>query len=68
MPQGKPRGVAVMLHGLTDSPYSLKDIARIYQQQGFIAVVPRLPGHGTAPRVNGGRLGSVAYRDTSGGA
>ncbi|HCC6167468.1 alpha/beta fold hydrolase [Citrobacter sp. RHB20-C16] len=49
MPQGKPRGVAVMLHGLTDSPYSLKDIARIYQQQGFIAVVPRLPGHGTAP-------------------
>lgn len=49
MPQGKPRGVAVMLHGLTDSPYSLKYVARIYQQQGFIAVVPRLPGHGTAP-------------------
>ncbi|HCD1258080.1 TPA: alpha/beta hydrolase [Citrobacter amalonaticus] len=49
MPHGKPRGVAVMLHGLTDSPYSLKYIARIYQQQGFIAVVPRLPGHGTAP-------------------
>ncbi|HAT2286589.1 TPA: alpha/beta hydrolase [Citrobacter freundii] len=49
MPQGKPRGVAVMLHGLTDSPYSLKYLAQIYQQQGFIAVVPRLPGHGTAP-------------------
>lgn len=49
MPQGKPRGVAVMLHGLTDSPYSLKYVAQIYQQQGFIAVVPRLPGHGTAP-------------------
>lgn len=49
MPQGKPRGVAVMLHGLTDSPYSLHYVAQIYQHQGFIAVVPRLPGHGTAP-------------------
>lgn len=49
MPQGAPRGVAVMLHGLTDSPYSLTYVAQRYQQQGFIAVVPRLPGHGTAP-------------------
>ncbi|WP_329601210.1 alpha/beta hydrolase [Citrobacter koseri] len=49
MPQGKPRGVAVLLHGLTDSPYSMKYVAKDYQQRGFIAVVPRLPGHGTAP-------------------
>ncbi len=49
MPQGKPRGVAVLLHGLTDSPYSMKYVAKDYQQHGFIAVVPRLPGHGTAP-------------------
>ncbi|POT57212.1 hypothetical protein C3432_12990 [Citrobacter amalonaticus] len=49
MPQGQPRGVAVLLHGLTDSPYSMKYIAASYQQRGFIAVVPRLPGHGTAP-------------------
>lgn len=49
LPQGKPRGVAVLLHGLTDSPYSVHYLALRYQQQGFVAVVPRLPGHGTAP-------------------
>lgn len=49
LPQGKPHGVAVLLHGLTDSPYSVHYLAQRYQQQGFIAVVPRLPGHGTAP-------------------
>lgn len=49
MPEGKPLGAVVLLHGLTDSPYSVKHIARDYQQKGFVAVVPRLPGHGTAP-------------------
>jgi len=49
MPTGKPRGAVVLLHGLTDSPYSVKHIALDYQQHGFVAVVPRLPGHGTAP-------------------
>jgi len=49
MPEGTPRGAVVLLHGLTDSPYSVRHIARNYQQKGFVAVVPRLPGHGTAP-------------------
>lgn len=49
MPEGTPRGAVVLLHGLTDSPYSVRHIARDYQQKGFVAVVPRLPGHGTAP-------------------
>lgn len=49
MPEGTPRGAVVLLHGLTDSPYSVKHIARDYQQKGFVAVAPRLPGHGTAP-------------------
>ena len=49
LPAGKPRGAAVLLHGLTDSPYSVRYLAKAYQQQGFVAVVPRLPGHGTAP-------------------
>lgn len=49
MPEGKPRGTAVMLHGLTDSPYSMRALALDYQQQGFIVVAPRIPGHGTAP-------------------
>ncbi|MEH3173929.1 alpha/beta hydrolase [Enterobacter quasiroggenkampii] len=49
MPAGKSRGAVVLLHGLTDSPYSVRRLAVNYQQHGFVAVVPRLPGHGTAP-------------------
>ena len=48
-PPGDPVGAAIFLHGLTDSPYSMRNIARLYQERGFLAVVPRLPGHGTVP-------------------
>lgn len=48
-PQGPPRGVAVMLHGMTDSPYSLRHIALRYQRDGFVVLAIRLPGHGTTP-------------------
>src|ERR1700692_1522372 len=48
-PEGKPVGAVVLLHGLTDSPYSQRHIARFYRDQGFVAIVPRLPGHGTVP-------------------
>lgn len=48
-PMGSPKGAVVLLHGLTDSPYSLRHIARLYVQQGFVVVAIRLPGHGTVP-------------------
>lgn len=48
-PKGKPIGAVVLLHGLTDSPYSQRHIARFYRDQGFLAIVPRLPAHGTVP-------------------
>ncbi len=48
-PDGPPRGVAVMLHGMTDAPYSLRHIALDYQAKGFEVVAVRLPGHGTVP-------------------
>jgi alpha-beta hydrolase superfamily lysophospholipase len=48
-PKGAPRGAVVLLHGLTDSPYSLRHIARLYQERGFVAVGIRMPGHGTVP-------------------
>lgn len=48
-PEGQPKGAAVFLHGLTDSPYSLRHIARQYRERGFVAVAIRLPGHGTVP-------------------
>jgi alpha-beta hydrolase superfamily lysophospholipase len=49
LPAGKPVGAVVLLHGLTDSPYSLRHVARRYREHGFAAVAPRLPGHGTVP-------------------
>jgi alpha-beta hydrolase superfamily lysophospholipase len=48
-PDGKPVGVVVLLHGLTDSPYSLRHIARRYRDQGYVAIGIRLPAHGTVP-------------------
>lgn len=48
-PVGKPRGAVVLLHGLTDSPYSLRHIAAHYRDRGFVAVTIRMPGHGTVP-------------------
>ena len=48
-PSGTPVGAVVLLHGLTDSPYSLRHVARRYVQDGWVAVAIRLPGHGTVP-------------------
>jgi alpha-beta hydrolase superfamily lysophospholipase len=49
VPEGKPRGAALLLHGLTDAPYSLRHVAELYRAGGFVAVVMRMPGHGTVP-------------------
>ena len=54
-PDGPARGAVVLLHGLTDAPYSMRHIARHYRVRGFVAVGVRLPGHGTVP---GGLTGS----------
>lgn len=43
-----PRGVAVLLHGLTDSPYSMLATAETLVANGYSVVVPRMPGHGFA--------------------
>jgi alpha-beta hydrolase superfamily lysophospholipase len=48
-PDGAPTGAVVVLHGLTDSPYSLRHIARRYREAGFVVIAIRLPGHGTVP-------------------
>jgi len=44
----RPSGVAVMLHGLTDSPYSMLPTAQTAVGAGYNVVVPRMPGHGFA--------------------
>ena len=48
-PGGTPVGAVVLIHGLTDSPYSLRDIAELYRAHGFVAIGLRVPGHGTVP-------------------
>jgi predicted alpha/beta-fold hydrolase len=45
----KIKGGALLLHGLTDSPYSLRLIGEILYARGFYVLGLRLPGHGTAP-------------------
>ena len=59
MPQSEPIGAAVFLHGLTNSPYSLRHFAERYSAHGFVAVAIRLPGHGTVP----GALTDVTWED-----
>ena len=48
-PAGTPVGAVVMLHGLTDSPYSLRHLSLRYRDAGYFVVAIRLPGHGTVP-------------------
>ena len=48
-PEGKPVGAVLLLHGLTDSPYSLRHIAKLYRERGFVVIGMRMPGHGTVP-------------------
>jgi alpha-beta hydrolase superfamily lysophospholipase len=60
-PAGAPVGAVVLLHGLTDSPYSLRHIARRYREHGYVAVAIRLPAHGTVPAA----LADVDWEDWS---
>ena len=60
-PEGEARGAAVFLHGLTDSPYSLRHLARQYRDRGFVAVAIRMPAHGTVPAA----LTEVEWEDWS---
>ena len=48
-PVGEAKGAALLLHGLSDSPYSMRRIAEILYERGFDVLVLRVPGHGTVP-------------------
>jgi len=49
----------LLLHGLTDAPYSLHAIGQALHERGFHVVALRLPGHGTTP----GALTRVSWQD-----
>ena len=59
LPVEKPRAGVLMLHGLTDSPYSLHTLAADLHSRGCSVVNLRLPGHGTAPSA----LTTVDWKD-----
>ncbi len=42
-------GGVLMLHGLTDSPYSMHVASQIFYDQGFYVLGLRTPGHGAVP-------------------
>jgi alpha-beta hydrolase superfamily lysophospholipase len=43
------RGGVLLLHGMSDSPYSLRALGQALNARGFWVLGLRLPGHGTAP-------------------
>jgi alpha-beta hydrolase superfamily lysophospholipase len=45
----QPRGAVLLLHGLTDSPYSVRALAEVFHARGFYVLAMRMPGHGTVP-------------------
>ncbi len=49
LPVDDPRGGILLLHGLTDSPYSLRALGNELHERGYHVVGLRLPGHGTVP-------------------
>jgi esterase/lipase len=49
LPVKDPKMGVLLLHGMSDSPYSLHAQAEYLQKQGVWVVAMRMPGHGTIP-------------------
>ncbi len=47
--EGNGSGGVLLLHGMSDSPYSLRALGQSLNRRGFHVIGLRLPGHGTAP-------------------
>ncbi len=54
-----PIGGVLLLHGLSDSPYSLRVLGQRLHSQGYTVIWLRLPGHGTCPNA----LANVSWQD-----
>ena len=55
----RPVGGVLLLHGMSDSPYSLRALGQTLRQRNFWVIGLRLPGHGTAPS----GLKHISWRD-----
>lgn len=49
MPVTTPRAAVLLLHGMSDSPYSLHSLGKSLNAAGAYVLGLRIPGHGTAP-------------------
>ncbi len=49
LPANAPAGGVLLLHGMSDSPYSLRALGKALNQRGYWVIGLRLPGHGTVP-------------------
>ncbi len=49
VPSGQIVGGALLIHGLTDSPYSMRAIGETLKAGGYYGLALRMPGHGTVP-------------------
>jgi alpha-beta hydrolase superfamily lysophospholipase len=49
LPTDSPVGGALLLHGMSDSPYSLRALGEALNHHNYWVIGLRLPGHGTAP-------------------
>jgi alpha-beta hydrolase superfamily lysophospholipase len=45
----KIRGGALLVHGMTDAPYSMRAVADLLELHGWYVLSLRVPGHGTVP-------------------
>ncbi len=44
-----PAGGILLLHGASDSPYSMRALAQLFADHGLYVAALRMPGHGTVP-------------------
>jgi len=49
LPTRSPKAAVLLLHGMSDSPYSLRQLGERLHAAGAYVIGLRLPGHGTAP-------------------
>lgn len=49
LPRQSAIGGVLLLHGMSDSPYSMRALGTALNQHGYHVIALRLPGHGTAP-------------------
>ncbi len=54
-----PIGGVLLIHGLSDAPYSLRAIGEQLHAAGYTVVWLRVPGHGTCPKA----LADVSWKD-----